>query len=82
MFSGRLLEQNGGDVLLVCQADQEMGVAMQARGFREAGTMGIRTGKEERKTTTLGMVPVSESSTSDINVQMTDDRSGGEGVKG
>jgi hypothetical protein len=32
-----------------------MSVAVQARGFREAETMGVRTGKEEHKTTTLGM---------------------------
>jgi hypothetical protein len=56
MFSGGLLaEQNGGDVLSVCQADPEMGTAVQARGFREDGTMGVRPRNEERKTTTLGM---------------------------
>jgi hypothetical protein len=57
LFSGCCLGQNGGAVLHMCQIDQKVDVAVQARGRNEAGNMGDDAGKKKRKTISLGVAP-------------------------
>jgi hypothetical protein len=70
----------------VCQANQGMGDAVQARGWGEAGNVGCEIGKKKRKTSArpphLTWVQASGSSTSENRVHSPSDRAGGGDERG
>jgi hypothetical protein len=66
LFSGGLLEQNGGGALLVCQADQEMDAIVQVGRLEKREVWTSELESRGARPSQLGWVPASESSVSDV----------------